>query len=82
MEAMFRGRPVIATDVAGHAELVENGITGFLAEAPKTSSFSKALEEAWARKEGWLEMGINAEKKINSLYSKTPVNDFINIILE
>ena len=33
VEAMLCGRPVIVTDVAGNAELVEDGVTGFVAEA-------------------------------------------------
>ncbi|HEX3443922.1 MAG TPA: glycosyltransferase family 4 protein, partial [Chthoniobacterales bacterium] len=31
IEAMLCGRPVIATDVAGHSEMIEDGVTGFLA---------------------------------------------------
>ncbi|MDF1712088.1 MAG: glycosyltransferase family 4 protein, partial [Akkermansiaceae bacterium] len=34
VEAMMCGRPVIATDVGGNAEIIEDGVTGFFAEAP------------------------------------------------
>jgi glycosyltransferase involved in cell wall biosynthesis len=33
VEAMLCGRPVVATNVAGHSEIVEDGVTGFLADA-------------------------------------------------
>ena len=34
VEAMLCGRPAIATNVAGHGEVIEDGVTGILAEAP------------------------------------------------
>ncbi len=30
VEAMLCARPVVATDVAGHKEIIEEGVTGFL----------------------------------------------------
>ena len=50
VEAMLCGRPVVATEIAGHPDLIEEGITGFLAEAPTVSSLLKALERFWARR--------------------------------
>ena len=29
VEAMLSDRPVVATNVAGHAEIIEDGVTGF-----------------------------------------------------
>ena len=34
VEAMLCARPVVATDIAGNSEIVEDGVTGFLADAP------------------------------------------------
>jgi glycosyltransferase involved in cell wall biosynthesis len=39
VEAMLCGRPVVATDVAGHAEIIQYGVTGFLADAPTPASW-------------------------------------------
>jgi len=47
VEAMLCARPVFATDVAGHAEIIKDGITGFLVDAPTAPSVAKALERLW-----------------------------------
>ena len=46
VEAMLCGRIVVATAVAGNAEVIEDGVTGFLAAAPTVHHFSEALERA------------------------------------
>ena len=50
VEAMLCGRPVIATDVGGHSEVIEDRVTGFLAKTPTVDAFRFALEEAWQRR--------------------------------
>lgn len=44
MEAMLSGLPVIATDVGGNGELVENGITGFLSPAGDAEALARKAE--------------------------------------
>jgi glycosyltransferase involved in cell wall biosynthesis len=44
LEAMACGRPVIATDVGGNAELVEHGLTGWLLPGTGASSMADAME--------------------------------------
>ncbi len=56
VEAMMCGRPCVVTKVGGNAEVVEDGITGFLA-APDEDSIDAALEEACARRGELREMG-------------------------
>ncbi|WP_423787774.1 glycosyltransferase, partial [Klebsiella pneumoniae] len=50
VEAMLCARPVVATDVAGHAEIIDDAINGFLADAPTVGSLGKALDRLWARR--------------------------------
>ncbi|MBV8361748.1 MAG: glycosyltransferase [Deltaproteobacteria bacterium] len=50
VEAILCRRPMVATDVAGHAEIIQDGVTGFLADAPTTASIATALERFWARR--------------------------------
>ena len=76
VEAMLCGRPVIATDVAGNSEIVDDGITGFLADAPTVSSVANALERFWARREMLEEIGKAGARKIRKLVPHDPVRVF------
>jgi glycosyltransferase involved in cell wall biosynthesis len=76
VEAMLCGRPVVATDVAGHSEIIEDGVTGFLADAPTVSSMAKALDRFWARRADAVEIGAAASKRIRGLRPPDPVRIF------
>jgi hypothetical protein len=41
---------VVATDVAGHAETIPDGVTGFLADTPTPNRMATALERFRARR--------------------------------
>lgn len=43
LEAMAAGRPVVATDVGGNPEIVDDGATGFLVPARDPAAFAVAL---------------------------------------
>jgi glycosyltransferase involved in cell wall biosynthesis len=81
IEAMLCGRPVVATDVAG-AEVVEDGITGFLAEAPTVGCVGEALERFWARRGEAEAVGALAAKKIRDLVPPDPARVFADKIKE
>jgi glycosyltransferase involved in cell wall biosynthesis len=44
MEASAMGRPIVATDVPGCREVVEDGVTGFLCEAKSADSLAQQIE--------------------------------------
>ena len=48
VEAMAEGRLVIASDVGGHRELIENGTTGFLFPADDVAALARRVNEAIA----------------------------------
>lgn len=48
MEALALARPVVCTDIAGHAELVENGVSGWLVPAGSLDALCAALREVLA----------------------------------
>lgn len=81
VEAMLCGRPAVATDVAG-AELIEDGVTGFLAEAPTVSCMADALERFWARREEAQQIGATAAKRIRQVVPPDPVGIFVDKIKE
>lgn len=78
VEAMTCERPCIVTNVGGNAELVEDGISGFIAPSPTTDIFEETLERAWERRYEWEMIGKNAGKRVKDFFPEDPVNYFIN----
>ena len=76
VEALLCGRPVIATDVAGHSEIVEEGVTGFLAAAPTVPALRDALERAWASCDAFQEIGQTAARHIRKAFPSDPASVF------
>jgi glycosyltransferase involved in cell wall biosynthesis len=82
VEAMLCGRPVIVTDVGGNAEIVQDGITGFVAEAPTELHLRLAMQRAWERRHQWSEIGQAAARAIRRLVPSDPADDFAQRLLE
>lgn len=82
VEALMCGRPAVATDVAGHAELITDGENGFVAEAPTVKHVGQALERAWAERDRWQEMGRAAHERIRRDIPIDPATDFAGRILD
>ncbi|RLU87470.1 hypothetical protein CTZ27_22840 [Streptomyces griseocarneus] len=73
VEAMLCGRPVVVSDVAGNAELLEDGVTGFVAAAPAAACFDEALERAWQRRAEWPEIGRRAAEAVRREIPPDPI---------
>ncbi len=82
VEAMLCGRPVVTTAVAGNTEAVEDGVTGFVADAATVASLDDAMERAWARRGSWREMGARARQETLLALPADPVRDFTDKILD
>lgn len=80
VEAMLCGRPVLATDVGGHRELIQDGVNGFIAAAPVKFAIDKALEEAWACKGDWKKMGELAHRSAKAYFVPDIGEKFLKII--
>jgi len=76
VEAMLCARAVVATDVAGHSEIIHDGVTGFLADAPTVSSMANTLERLWAGRMTLEAMGKAAAKSIREHVPADPVRVF------
>ncbi|HEX8719436.1 MAG TPA: glycosyltransferase family 4 protein [Pyrinomonadaceae bacterium] len=81
VEAMMCGRPAVVTRVGGNGEVLEDGVTGFLA-APAEDPLDAALEAAWARRGELAEMGRLAALRIRGLVPPDPARDFADTLLD
>lgn len=79
VEAMMCGRPVVGTDVGGIREIIEDGSTGFIAEAPSPRCLAAALERAWEARMTWREMGIHAHHDAKELAQIDPERHLLEI---
>lgn len=82
VEAMICGRPSVVTDVGGHKEWIEDGVHGFIAEAPTVSSFGNALERAWKERDNWDTIGKAAHEKAMRLYDPSAGRTFLNLLTD
>jgi glycosyltransferase involved in cell wall biosynthesis len=76
VEAMLCGRPAIVTDVAGNTELLEDGISGFVAAAPTVQHLDDAMERAWAWRPRWQEMGFAGRAVAQANFPQDPAATF------
>ena len=82
VEAMICARPVVATNVAGHSEIVSDNVTGFLAESATPNSVREALERLWTRRVDLEAMGLAGSKTIREHFPRDPVGAFAQKISE
>jgi len=69
------------TDVAGNAEVIQDGVTGFVAEAPTERHLHAALERAWEQRHNWETMGKAAAQAIRELMPADPAAEFAKKLL-
>ena len=72
VEAMVCGRPALVTAVGDSALWVEDGVTGFVADAPSKESVVKALRRAWDKRSDWEDMGRAARTSALSRIDPDP----------
>jgi glycosyltransferase involved in cell wall biosynthesis len=82
VEAMLCARPAVVTDVGGNTEWVEEGRTGWVAEAPSALHVSAALERAWAAVSEWEVMGSRARETALRQYDPRPGETLLGIVLD
>jgi glycosyltransferase involved in cell wall biosynthesis len=77
VEAMLCGRTCVVTDVAGHRELVRNGINGFLAQAPTVELLDAAMNRLWDARHNLKQIGATAAEDVRRWVPRDPVEDFV-----
>ena len=53
LEAMAQGRLVAASDIGGHRELIENGVTGTLFAPDNPAALAQKVAQLLANRENW-----------------------------
>jgi glycosyltransferase involved in cell wall biosynthesis len=81
IEAMHFKRAAIVTNVGGTKELIDEGVNGFMAAYPTAEDIDAAMERAWAKREDWENLGINAGKAIAEKHPADAL-DFFNRKIE
>jgi glycosyltransferase involved in cell wall biosynthesis len=82
-EAMALGKPVVATDVGGNKELVEDGKTGFLIPLGDTEALANAIIRLLQDPELAQAMGQKAREKIATQFGlERYVNEYQNLYEE
>ncbi len=76
VEAMLCGRMVITSNVAGNAQYLREGVTGFIAEAPTPALLDDALERAWGKRGDWEAMGKTARRDALDVLPSDPIESF------
>jgi glycosyltransferase involved in cell wall biosynthesis len=82
IEAMRFNRAAIVTNAGGTAELLEEGVTGFMAEYAIPEFIDAALERAWEKRNDWEQLGIEAGKSIARKHPADALSFFVNRIEE
>ena len=67
LEAMAQGRLLVASDVGGHGELIEDGKTGVLFKADDPQDLATKVLELIAQPERWLALRGAARKYVESV---------------
>lgn len=69
LEYMASGNPVIATDVGGNAELINDGETGFLVPPDNPQSMARSISLLLENHDVRIEMGRKAKERAQTLFS-------------
>jgi glycosyltransferase involved in cell wall biosynthesis len=79
IEAMSLGRTVIVSNAGGNAEIINNGINGFIGDATE-KDFESAMDKAWEMREEWPEIGKKAYLHIKNHLPASPETEFATSI--
>ena len=76
VEAMMAYRFAIVTDVSGSAEVINDGVDGFVIPAPRVHYIDEVLEKVWLQRDNWIEIGQRAGQTIRQIVPKKPEQVF------
>jgi len=80
LEAMALAKPVIATDVGGCSEQIDQGVTGYLVPPRNSDALADAVIEVLADENRGKNMGIKAREKLVSSFASLRTTESIEKI--
>lgn len=80
VEAMLAGRVAIVSKAGGSAEVVDDGVDGFLMDGLDEASVDRAMERAWQLRSQWASIGLRAAAAIRVHVPEDPSRDLANQI--
>jgi colanic acid/amylovoran biosynthesis glycosyltransferase len=81
-EAMATCMPVLTTETAGTAELVENGVSGFLVKEKDVNGLAQKIKYFMQNPHSIPQMGVAGRRKVEKYFHITPVIDRFIMLLE
>lgn len=75
IEAMHAARAVVATDIGGNQDLVEEGLSGHLFPAGDSDKLGELLDKCYVNKQDNIQMGINGRTVIEEQFAMDSVID-------
>jgi len=69
LEALARGRPVVATAVGGIPDVIEDGVTGRLLPPGDSTALANALAEFARKSDAALKLGHNGQRRVRESYT-------------
>ena len=79
MEAMIVGIPVVATNCRGNADLIKDGVNGFLIKNFDALEFSKKIKKIYFDKSLSKKLAENGKKKSNDYLIDNVLKQIIKI---
>ncbi len=82
VEALMAGRPCIVNPAGGSAELIEDGVTGFVSTECSAVALDHAMERAWQNRDQWHQMGLIAAERVRRVIPTDPAATLASELLE
>lgn len=76
LEALGSARSAVVTNVGGSDSVIEDGVTGFVAQYPSAESIDNALERAWDMREHWKQIGLKARQTLEHKVTEDSAESF------
>jgi glycosyltransferase involved in cell wall biosynthesis len=70
----------ISTNIGRNHELMDDNISGFIAEGATVALVDDALERAWQQRDRWQEIGKLAGQHIRERYPEDPIGEYADKI--